>query len=147
MDLNEIKELIALMDASLLSEIEVEDTDHRICLKRTLGVALAPSDSGIPVSAAGPPQQHSPEKQASDSAYHHVTSPIVGTFYKSASPEANPYIEIGGQVKKGQVICIVEAMKLMNEIESDVDGRVVKICVEDGAAVEYGEFLVAIDPS
>jgi len=144
MDLDEIKELIALMDASGLSEIEVEDPDRRIRLKREVPAPAAP-----PVAAAAPPLGASPIQaaQEAEGAYHHITSPIVGTFYKAASPEANPYVEVGGFVKKGQVVCIVEAMKLMNEIESDVDGRVVKICVEDGAAVEYGEFLLAIEPS
>jgi acetyl-CoA carboxylase biotin carboxyl carrier protein len=75
-----------------------------------------------------------------------VTSPIVGTFYRSPSPDADPYIEEGDSVKKGQVLCVVEAMKLMNEIESEVDGRLVKILVENTKSVEYGQALFLIDP-
>ena len=75
-----------------------------------------------------------------------VTSPIVGTFYRSPSPDADPYVEEGESVKKGQVLCIVEAMKLMNEIESEVDGRLVKILVENTKSVEYGQALFLIDP-
>jgi acetyl-CoA carboxylase biotin carboxyl carrier protein len=75
-----------------------------------------------------------------------VTSPIVGTFYRSPSPDADPYVEEGEAVKKGQVLCVVEAMKLMNEIESEVDGRLVKILVENTKSVEYGQALFLIDP-
>jgi acetyl-CoA carboxylase biotin carboxyl carrier protein len=75
-----------------------------------------------------------------------ITSPIVGTFYRSPSPDADPYVEEGDYVKKGQVLCIVEAMKLMNEIESEVDGRITKILVESTKPVEYGQALFLIDP-
>jgi acetyl-CoA carboxylase biotin carboxyl carrier protein len=76
-----------------------------------------------------------------------ITSPIVGTFYRSPSPDADPYVEEGDLVRKGQVLCLVEAMKLMNEIESEVDGRVVKILVESTNPVEYGQPLLLIDPT
>ena len=75
-----------------------------------------------------------------------ITSPIVGTFYRSPTPEASPFVELGSKVNKGQVLCIVEAMKLMNEIESDADGIIVKILVENGQPVEYGEPLFLIEP-
>jgi len=75
-----------------------------------------------------------------------VRSPIVGTYYRSPSPDHDPYIEVGDAVKKGQVLCIIEAMKLMNEIESEFDGRVVEICVEDSSPVEYGQTLYKIEP-
>jgi acetyl-CoA carboxylase biotin carboxyl carrier protein len=75
-----------------------------------------------------------------------ITSPIVGTFYRAPSPEAAPFVEIGSRVKKGQVLCIVEAMKLMNEIESEIDGTIIKALVENGQPVEYGEPLFLIEP-
>jgi acetyl-CoA carboxylase biotin carboxyl carrier protein len=81
-----------------------------------------------------------------DSSLTYVTSPIVGTFYRSPNPEAEPYVKVGDRVEKGQVLCIVEAMKLMNEIESDVSGTVVKIFPENGQPVEFGERLFAIRP-
>jgi acetyl-CoA carboxylase biotin carboxyl carrier protein len=75
-----------------------------------------------------------------------ITSPIVGTFYRASSPEAAPFVEVGSRVKKGQVLCIVEAMKLMNEIECEIDGTVIKVLVENGQPVEYGEPLFLIEP-
>ncbi len=149
MDLNEIKKLIALMDDGALSEIEVEDSERRICLKRALTVPAVPSAALIstPVENLSPSQEVTEEKTELLARQHLITSPIVGTFYISASPATSAYVEVGDLVKKGQIICIVEAMKLMNEIESDVDGRVVRVCVEDGAAVEYAEALFAIEPA
>ncbi len=145
MDLKEIKELIALMDDADLSEIEVEDSERRISLKRAVSAPVAT----IPAAAVPVVQQESlPVETGSQPAAtkgHQITSPIVGTFYTAPSPNTAPYVELNDLVKKGQVICIVEAMKLMNEIEADISGRVVEICVEDGAAVEYGEPLFTIE--
>ncbi|HWP35744.1 MAG TPA: acetyl-CoA carboxylase biotin carboxyl carrier protein, partial [Thermodesulfobacteriota bacterium] len=84
---------------------------------------------------------------ADGKGYRTVTSPIVGTFYRAASPDAPPYVEVGSVVKKGQVLCIIEAMKLMNEIEAEFDGRVVAILVENGQPVEFGEPLFHIEPA
>ncbi len=148
MNLEEIKKLIALLNENDLTEIEVEDSDQRILLRREVAVALEPR--GIPVPAQAPSSSESTEKtpnQEPDSNLHQVTSPIVGTFYRSSSPDVSPYIELGDLVKKGQTLCIVEAMKLMNEIESDVDGRVVKINVDEGTAVAFGEALFTIEPA
>ncbi len=148
MDLNEIKELITLMDDARLSEIEIEDSERRILLKRALAAPVALSPVVAPVTTEGAsPSREEAEKKAADSKLHHITSPIVGTFYMAPSPTTNAYVELNDLVKKGQVICIVEAMKLMNEIESDVSGRIVEICVEDGAAVEYGEPLFTVEPA
>lgn len=87
------------------------------------------------------------KKETSTTKQHQITSPIVGTFYTAASPNTGPYVELNDLVKKGQTLCIVEAMKLMNEIESDINGRIVEICVDDGTAVEYGEPLFTIEPA
>ena len=94
----------------------------------------------------GPPASRAPRAETSDGNASYVTSPFVGTFYRSPSPESAPFVDVGTRVRKGQVLCIVEAMKLMNEIEADVAGTVVGILVEDGAPVEYGQplFKVAI---
>ncbi len=149
MDLKELKELIGLMDDAALSEIELEEDGRRIRLKKASAepIAIAPiaATGQTEVAASTTAQPAAPENN--NSLHHQVTSPIVGTFYTAASPTTDPYITLGDLVKKGQVICIVEAMKLMNEIESDVDGRIVKTCVEDGAAVEYGEVLFLIEPA
>lgn len=148
MDLEEIKKLIALLDESALTEIEVEDSEQRILLRRE--VSTTPEPRGVPAAVPAAPPGESAEKvtePTADESLHQVTSPIVGTFYRSASPDVSPYIELGDLVKKGQTLCIVEAMKLMNEIESDIDGKVVKINVDDGAAVEFGETLFTIDPA
>ena len=107
------------------------------------GQALSP----IPVNAlpaAGTAARVEDRKPATDASLHQLTSPIVGTFYRQASPEAPVFVEVGARVKKGQVLCIVEAMKLMNEIESDVDGVVVEIYPQNAQPVEYGEPLFAI---
>ncbi|MEP0773588.1 MAG: acetyl-CoA carboxylase biotin carboxyl carrier protein, partial [Acidobacteriota bacterium] len=98
---------------------------------------------------AGAPPATGPtaaDSEVDDSSLTYVTSPIVGTFYRSPNPEAEPYVKVGDRVEKGQVLCIVEAMKLMNEIESDVSGTVVKIFPENGQPVEFGERLFAIRP-
>lgn len=152
MDLDEIKDLIDLMDEASLAEIEIEDNGKRIRLRKKepfdqermilSPTSEVPKESEIPIASETLTRK---EKEAT--AGHQIISPIVGTFYKSASPTSNPYVEIGDQVKKGQVLCIVEAMKLMNEIESDLDGRVVKMHVDDGTAVDYGEPLFTIDPA
>lgn len=149
MDLDEIKELISLMDDAMLAEIELEEDGRRIRIKKASAepIVVAPA-----VVAAGRAEASTaapfPVSEKEPLAHQHqVTSPIVGTFYTAASPNTDPYVALGDLVKKGQVICIVEAMKLMNEIESDMDGRIVKICAEDGAAVEYGEALFLIEPA
>lgn len=148
MELNEIKELIDLMDEAGLSEIEVEDAGRRISLKKASTAPTVSIPAMMPVSAgaaSSPPAET--EKKEERAKGHQITSPIVGTFYTAASPSTGPYVELNDLVKKGQTLCIVEAMKLMNEIESDINGRIVEICVEDGAAVEYGEPLFTIEPA
>ena len=97
-----------------------------------------PADSTAIAAVAKPP--------AADEGAHVVTSPIVGTFYRAASPESDPFVEVGARVKRGQVLCIIEAMKLMNEIESDADGVVAQVYPQNAQAVEYGEPLFAIRP-
>jgi len=148
MDLNEIKKLADLMSEMALTEIELEEGGTRIKLRKEI---LLPSKERGSISVPSTHMEHeivtAIETKTEGGRYALIRSPIVGTFYKAASPDADPYVEIGDIVKKGQILCIVEAMKLMNEIESDVDGKIVEICVEDGTAVEYGKPLFRIEPS
>ena len=137
----EIQELVEILTKQNLNEIEVQRGDLRIRIRRESGVS-------VPVSSSAESGQVL--DQVTDSAEREslltVTSPVVGTFYRSSSPDAAPYVEEGDMVSRGQILCIVEAMKLMNEIESEVDGRVVKVLVENEAGVEYGQPLFVIEP-
>ncbi len=147
---NEVHHLVELLNQHELAELEVEHKGLRIRVRRggiqdTLpAVAAGPGRHVIeqPAGTSAPPS----EAAARDSLAT-VASPIVGTFYRSPSPDADPYVEEGDFVKKGQVLCVVEAMKLMNEIESEVDGRVHKILAESAKPVEYGQPLFLIDPT
>jgi acetyl-CoA carboxylase biotin carboxyl carrier protein len=146
----QIQELIDLLRRNNLTELEVERQGIRIRVRHE--VLVKPTAASLQESAPASPQQPIQSASATMPAlegapsFVTVTSPIVGTFYRSPSPDADAYVEEGDTVKKGQVLCIVEAMKLMNEIESEVDGCVVKILVENTKSVEYGQPLFLIDP-
>ncbi|MEK6690921.1 MAG: acetyl-CoA carboxylase biotin carboxyl carrier protein [Nitrospirota bacterium] len=147
MNLKELKDLIALIQGTDINELEIERAGSRVKIKRREGVVkkevetekvkIEPSMKEVTKGV-----EDIPEKERVIT----VTSPIVGTFYRSSSPESKPFVEEGDGVKKGQVLCIIEAMKLMNEIEAEVDGKVVKILIENGHPVEYGEPLFLIEP-
>ncbi len=141
MNLDEIRALIELLKDTDISEIQIEKEGVRVKLRRERHI---PSFEVIERKT----EQRRPEPPAEveETGLVTITSPIVGTFYRAASPDAEPFVEVGSRVKKGQVLAIVEAMKLMNEIESDVDGVVVRILVENGQPVEYGEPLFLIEP-
>jgi acetyl-CoA carboxylase biotin carboxyl carrier protein len=151
MDFNEIKQLIDIVSSSDLQETIIEEGEFKIILRRS-SATLPPQL--IPATAAPAPQA---VPQASYAAPSTVTaepasdliecrSPIVGTFYQSSSPDAPPFVAINDTVKKGDVLCIIEAMKLMNEIEAEVSGTIVEILVENGQAVEYDQPLFRIKP-
>jgi acetyl-CoA carboxylase biotin carboxyl carrier protein len=164
-NMEELRELIALLRENGLAELELEREDFRIRLRRE-GVAVsgdhapyaaAPPPGPLPASASantanpapttGAPAH--PGAQASTAAsqdqdLHIISSPIVGTFYRSASPSADPFVKIGSNVSPESVVCIIEAMKLMNEIQAEASGEVVKIYVENGQPVEYGQPLFGI---
>ncbi len=156
MDIKEVKDLIQDILHSDISEFELEHTGTRLKLRRgfsndgTLpaGTVPAPPSAQPRVSvareAAPPPVR--PKEEEMESELHLVTSPIVGTFYRAPSPTTEPYIRIGSKVEEGSILCIVEAMKLMNEIPSDVAGEIVSIFVENGSPVEFGQKLFAIRP-
>jgi acetyl-CoA carboxylase biotin carboxyl carrier protein len=139
-----LQDMIAVFQTSGVSDLEVERNGLRIRLRRE-GAGGAPM--AVPASPGhGATPSEAPPAEPSTEGLVTMRSPIVGTFYRSASPYSESYVEEGAYVKKGQVLCIVEAMKLMNEIESEVDGRVVKILLENAKPVEYGEPLFLIEP-
>ncbi len=161
---DEICELIRLVGSSGVATVEIEHGGSRV---RIEGVASSvPADTvrtvpvvpvGQPAPTAAPLSAPQPEALApaeapsgaptEEEGLHQVTSPIVGTFYRAPNPDADPYVKVGDFVEKGQVLCIVEAMKLMNEIESDVSGTIVKVFPENAQPVEFGEPLFAIRPA
>ncbi len=145
-----IQELVDLLKRNNLTELELEREGVRIRVRHEVGVktvAATVTDAGLAAAPAAAQSAAPAQSAAHDAAgLVTITSPIVGTFYRSPSPDADPYVEEGDFVKKGQVLCIVEAMKLMNEIESEVDGQVVKILAESTKPVEYGQALFRIDP-
>lgn len=145
MDFREIRKLIDLLYEAGLAEIEVEEAGRKIRVRRESISLPTEKTSAAPTAKVEAPALETEKEDKARGAL--VRSPIVGTFYRSPSPNADAYSDVGDLVKKGQILCIVEAMKLMNEIESDVEGKIVEICVEDGAAVEYGEPLFRIDPA
>ena len=144
MELDEIKQLMELLKDSDVTELQIERDGVKLKIKRER--FLSPSfEIAPPVRQAAPSEVRKEVEETQKLVT--ITSPIVGIFHRSPAPEASPFVETGSTVKKGQVLCIVEAMKLMNEIESDVDGVISKILVENGQPVEYGEPLFLIEPS
>ncbi len=157
--LEEIKTLIALVGKEPFQEFEFEAGDMRFRIRKdgpapvvaaapqvVLGAPAlaAPQPLAVPSMPTMPVAPATPETPADEPGIHYVTSPIVGTFYRAPNPTSAPYAQPGDFVKPGQTLCIIEAMKLMNEIESDIAGEVVKVLVENGQPVEYGERLFAV---
>ena len=162
MDLAYVKKVIKLIEKSEVDEIEIEEEGKRIRVaKHKNSQPMYIAQVGAPGAMAAPQPQPSVSSSASASAaipqasaptrpetkYHEVRSPIVGTFYRAPAPDAEVYVDIGQTVSTGSVLCIVEAMKLMNEIESDVNGRIAQILVENGKPVEYNQVLFLIEKS
>ena len=154
MNQKELKELIEFLKEQDIAEFELERGDVKVRIKRGTPVVIAPatipvSAPIVPAAAAAPPAASpaapSPSKSA-DEGLHQVKSPIVGTFYESPSPGSPPFVKPGDTVEAGQVLCIIEAMKLMNEIEADASGEIVKRLVNNGQPVEYGQPLFSIRP-
>ena len=157
MDLDTLKQILDLVREHEVSELEVEQDGMRLKIRKDSAVVVpaapahvAPRAADVAAAAAPPPTLPSTptsvglENTEAEIERAVVKSPIVGTFYRSPEPGAPAFVEVGATVKKGQVLCIIEAMKLMNEIESEYDGEVVKVYVENGQAVQYGERLFAI---
>src|SRR5690349_5047938 len=155
MDLRKLKKLIDLVQESGIGEIEITEGEERVRIARGGHVAVAPVASATPVplaaahvpaaSAAAPgASMAAPADAAPAETGRTVKSPMVGTFYRAPSPEAKPFVAVGDTVKEGQTLCVIEAMKLMNEIECDAGGVVKAILVENGQPVEYGQALFVI---
>jgi len=152
MDLRKLKKLIDLVEESGISELELTEGEESVRISRQGQAVQQPQQYTIPQQPAPSIQSDTTTPtanvvkedvvQESDNA---LTSPMVGTFYRSSSPEADPYVEVGSTVKKGDILCIVEAMKLLNEIEADRDGTIKKILVENAQPVEFGEPLFIIE--
>ncbi|MDD5449694.1 MAG: acetyl-CoA carboxylase biotin carboxyl carrier protein [Candidatus Omnitrophica bacterium] len=152
MNLKEIKELITLMNENNLTELEIEREGLRVKLKKLPEGGVEQRIEMAPAQYAAKPSQpeegSKPQPAAeAESKYIEVKTPMVGTFYESPSPDSPPYVEIGTEVSPGQVLCIVEAMKLMNEIKCEVKGKIVEKLVENAQPVEYGQTLFLIEPA
>lgn len=161
MDFKQIQDLIKSINKSNISELTIEQKDFKITIRQkedkvvTVAAPVAPvvqAVQGTPVVAAAPAQAQAPaaEKPASpakDDNLVTIKSPMIGTFYRRPSPDKPLFVEVGDDVQVGSVVCIIEAMKLFNEIESEVSGKIVKILVEDATPVEYDQPLFLVNPS
>jgi acetyl-CoA carboxylase biotin carboxyl carrier protein len=157
MNLKEIKELIELLKGTDVSELEIERSGVKVRIRKGGDVTFHPTMPRMeypPVALVAPavtetPVTSIPTDKTTEPPISNqikVTAPIVGTFYRSSSPDKPPYVEVGDTVKKGQVLCIIEAMKLMNEIESETSGKISQILLDNGQPVEYGQPLFTIEP-
>ena len=151
MDLRKLKTLIDLVSESNVSELEITEAEGKVRIVKSAGVVqqfvaaapVAAAPAAAPAAPAAPVAELPPPPAAV--VGHQVKSPMVGTFYRASAPGAKPFIEIGAQVKEGDVLCIIEAMKILNEIESDKTGTVTRVLAENGQAVEYGQPLFVIE--
>ncbi|MFZ3072141.1 MAG: acetyl-CoA carboxylase biotin carboxyl carrier protein [Thermodesulfobacteriota bacterium] len=141
MDIKDLKNIYKFLKTTDIVELELEDSRGKVKIKR-LGASGEIIEARPHVFAVAPAP---PAKEEKKSNVKTITSPMVGTFYRSPSPETPPFAEIGSVVKPGQVVCIIEAMKIMNEVESEAGGKIISVLVEDGQPVEYGEPLFHVE--
>ncbi len=144
-----IEKIAKIVTENNLTEIVLEDGEQAISVRKEALVAPVQTVAASPqmqqTASNISSQAQKPKEEASNSKRNAITSPMVGAFYAAPAPGAKPFVKVGDTVSAGQVVCIVEAMKLMNEIESEVSGKVVEICVEDGQSVEYGQVLMYVE--
>lgn len=152
MEFDYIEKLVELVSSNELTELSIEDGEQAVVIRKEKEVVTAHTAAVAPAPVQAAPQtQTQPadkaEKPQTAPAENQtkITSPMVGTFYKAPSPGAASFVEVGKNISTGQVVCIIEAMKLMNEIESEVSGKVVEICIEDGQPVEFGQTLMIVE--
>jgi len=156
MEFKQITDLVKLVSKSDLIEFKLKEGDFEISIltnkhgkanpKEYSSAGVVPTAAPMYTSASAPPPSDGDEKQDDEANYLEISSPMVGTFYRSASPDKPPFIKVGDTIEKGDVVCIIEAMKLYNEIESEISGKVVKVMVEDAVPVEYDQVLFLIEP-
>ncbi|MCX7934495.1 MAG: acetyl-CoA carboxylase biotin carboxyl carrier protein [Planctomycetota bacterium] len=147
MSLERIRELLQLMKEHDLAELELSEKDFSVKLKKAMPAIMATPAAPAPALAAAPsPPPAVASAAASDEGLVPIKSPIVGTFYRASAPDAQPFVNVGQKVTKETVVCIVEAMKIMNEIKAGVNGTIEKILVENGEPVEYGQPLFLVRP-
>lgn len=151
MDLRKLKTLIDLVSESGVAELEITEGEDRVRIVNRNGAAPVQVHQPVtaaqpmPVPVPAPEAAPAPAPAAPQQTGTPLTSPMVGTFYRAPSPGADPFVKVGDTVKKGQVVCIIEAMKLLNEVEADMDGTVKEVCVENGQPVEFGQSLFIIE--
>ncbi len=154
MQLKEIKALINFLANSGLSEVNIETEGIKVAIKKTLPSTISAETPGtdtlsslLPATTLSVPSAPTADSQAAEENYVTIKSPMIGTFYRSSSPEAPPFVQKGDTVAQGQTVCMIEAMKLFNEIEADISGTVVKVLVENATPVEYDQPLFLINPT
>jgi len=149
MNIKELREIIAIFEKADISELDLEREGMRIKLKKGFSpavAALSHSPGEEVPNAVAPVAVEKAKESIPEKCLAEISSPMVGTFYRAPSPESKPFVEEGAEIEEGQVICIIEAMKLMNEIKAEVKGRVVRILVDNGHPVEFGQALFVIEP-
>jgi acetyl-CoA carboxylase biotin carboxyl carrier protein len=152
LDLDEIRKLIQLVKRTKIGELEVTEGGRTVRISAwpsapgPFAPVALPTQPGGNSGAPAPAPAPAASSAAAEDKLEKIVSPMVGTFYRAPAPDADPYVEVGDRVDAGQTVCIIEAMKLMNEIESEVRGRVARIAVENGQPVEFGQVLFLIDP-
>lgn len=154
-DISKIRELADLAIDKNLAEVTVQDGEQSVTIKLPFGqpagqpqVVYTPPPPAQPMALPGAteePAAAAPGITAGDEQYHKITSPMVGTFYSAPSPDSPPYVKEGDSISKGQVLCIIEAMKMMNELESEVSGKIVKILADNAQPVEFGQAILLVD--
>ena len=164
MTINEIQDLIKFIAKAGVTEVEIEKNDFKITIKSEIPkkkgatgmeaaiqvpMPVAAAMPAAPVVAAPAPAAPAPEAKATSKEDNYITvkSPMIGTFYRRSSPDKDPFVEVGKSISTGDVVCVIEAMKLFNEIESEVSGKIVKVLVDDNTPVEYDQPLFLVDPS
>ena len=146
-DFDDIERMVKLMEEHGLEELELEQEGRRVRLRKPSRAPVQDAGEHVPVAPVPAPSPVTPSGAVDDEGLVVVKSPIVGTFFSAPDPDAEPFVAVGASVRRGQVLCIIEAMKLMNEIDAEVGGEIVSILVENGQPVQYGEPLFAIKPA
>ena len=146
MDLRKIKKLIEMLQESDLNEIEVKEGEESVRINRKKESSVQPNLSSFNVPVQQTTSQEIQQEESVDNEHlNHITSPMVGTFYRKPSPEKEPFVEVGQNIRKGDTVCIIEAMKMMNQIEADVSGVIKSIRVQNGDPVEFDQIIFVID--